>query len=131
MKLIIGGMAHGKKEVTCSYFNLQPTQIVDGAVLDYNADVSSIAAINHMELFIRTMQQKGENPFAWVERCCENNPDIIFICCEVGCGVIPITHEEREWREAVGRICCMLAKKATHVVRVSCGIGNLIKGEMD
>jgi len=34
---------------------------------------------------------------------------------------------DREWREAVGRTCCYIAKKADEVVRVVCGVGNRIK----
>jgi adenosyl cobinamide kinase/adenosyl cobinamide phosphate guanylyltransferase len=52
----------------------------------------------------------------------------VVICDEVGSGVIPLARGEREWREAVGRVCVLLAKDAEQVVRLVCGIPNVIKG---
>lgn len=51
------------------------------------------------------------------------------ICREVGCGVIPIDENDSMWRERVGRLCCLLAKRADKVIRMSCGIPTVIKGE--
>ena len=38
--------------------------------------------------------------------------------------------KERKNREAAGRLAILLAKKADTVVRVICGIGKVIKGEL-
>ena len=54
----------------------------------------------------------------------------LVLCREVGSGVIPLDPDERKWREAVGRLCCALAKEATAVVRVTAGIPVLLKGEL-
>lgn len=32
------------------------------------------------------------------------------ICNEVGCGLVPIQAEERQRREAVGRLCCSMRR---------------------
>lgn len=53
----------------------------------------------------------------------------VVICDEVGCGVVPMERFEREWRENVGRICCVLAEKSDVVVRIFCGIPMVLKGE--
>lgn len=50
------------------------------------------------------------------------------LCCEVGSGVIPQTPEEREAREATGRLCIALAQQAEKVVRLVAGIPQVIKG---
>ena len=52
----------------------------------------------------------------------------LVICDEVGSGVIPITRREREAREQTGRLCIRLAAEARQVVRVVCGIPQVIKG---
>jgi adenosyl cobinamide kinase/adenosyl cobinamide phosphate guanylyltransferase len=52
----------------------------------------------------------------------------VVICREVGSGVIPLDPKARAWREAVGRLCCALAKEATAVVRVVAGIPVVLKG---
>ena len=49
-------------------------------------------------------------------------PDGIVICDEIGCGVVPLDREERDWRERTGRLCCLLAQEAQQVWRVFCGI---------
>ena len=57
------------------------------------------------------------------------NPDVILICREVGCGVVPVEAGERERREKVGRLCCRLAARAARVERIFCGMPMLLKGE--
>lgn len=52
----------------------------------------------------------------------------VVICCEVGSGIIPIEKKERVAREAVGRLCVVLAKNAEKVVRIQCSIPTVIKG---
>lgn len=57
------------------------------------------------------------------------NPEIILICDEVGCGVVPVDPEQRARREQVGRLCCRLAKRAERVERIFCGLPMVLKGE--
>ncbi len=54
----------------------------------------------------------------------------IVTCAEVGGGVVPLGHEERVWRESVGRLSCELAERATAVVRMVCGIPVVLKGSL-
>ena len=54
----------------------------------------------------------------------------IVIATEIGGGLIPIDPEEREKREAAGRLACLLAERADTVIRVSCGLGQILKGEL-
>ena len=57
----------------------------------------------------------------------EKNREIIIVCDEIGCGLVPVDAFEREYREAVGRILSALAGEAERVDRVVCGIGTRIK----
>lgn len=54
----------------------------------------------------------------------------VVICNEVGSGVVPAEPEERDWREAAGRLSCRLAKEAQAVVRVYYGIATVLKGRI-
>ena len=54
----------------------------------------------------------------------------VVTVAEVGCGVHPLDREERDWRDAVGRMQSKLAAQATCVVRMCCGIPQVIKGEL-
>ena len=53
--------------------------------------------------------------------------DCILISDEIGNGIIPLEAFEREYRERMGRILILLAKRAEEVERVICGIGQKIK----
>ena len=48
------------------------------------------------------------------------------ICDEVGCGVVPLERADRERREAIGRLCCQLAKQA-QAVYLQCGLAMRLK----
>ena len=53
----------------------------------------------------------------------------IVIATEVGGGVVPTDPHVRRAREEAGRLSCLLAEKADTVVRVCCGLPQLLKGE--
>ena len=52
----------------------------------------------------------------------------VVIATETGGGVIPLDPQERRNREAAGRLSCLLAERAETVVRVCCGIPQVLKG---
>lgn len=54
----------------------------------------------------------------------------IVIATEIGGGVVPIDAAERAHREAAGRLACLLAARADTVVRVCCGLPQLLKGTL-
>ena len=51
------------------------------------------------------------------------------IATEVGGGVIPADPGQRAKREAAGRLACVLAERADCVIRVFCGLPQVLKGE--
>ena len=53
----------------------------------------------------------------------------VVIATEIGGGVVPLDPAERERRETAGRLACLLAERAEAVVRVCCGLPQLLKGE--
>jgi hypothetical protein len=55
----------------------------------------------------------------------------VVACCEVGSGVVPADADARAWRERVGRVCCALAARSDAVVRMVCGIPQVLKGSLD
>lgn len=54
----------------------------------------------------------------------------IVIATEVGGGVVPADPQERAAREAAGRLSCLLAERADTVVRVCCGLPQVLKGQL-
>lgn len=53
----------------------------------------------------------------------------IVIATEVGGGIVPADPVERAVREAAGRLSCLLADRADVVIRVICGLPQVLKGE--
>ena len=62
-----------------------------------------------------------------VERLKQENPKVILVTNELGCGVVPVDQFDRVYREKTGRICCQIAREAVQVHRVVCGIGTVMK----
>lgn len=114
MILIIGGEGSGKRTFAES---LGYTQIADGLLDDS-------PALCHVEKLVEADLAGAD---ALLAALCQKE---VVICNEVGSGVIPVDRERRLAREATGRLCVLLAKQASCVVRLVCGIPSVIKGEL-
>ena len=115
MILIVGGISSGKREFAMSEYGFSDMDMSD-AVLDDKPVIYNLQDL--------VAQNPGETrsflPDLFEKR--------IVICNEVGCGIVPASHKERELRESVGRICIILAKEAEKVIRLCSGIPTVIKG---
>ena len=54
----------------------------------------------------------------------------MVLAVETGAGVVPVDRMERENREKAGRLACLLADRADTVVRMCCGIPEVLKGDL-
>ncbi len=79
------------------------------------------------ETIRKVVLAEGRDPLAFAEAFCRDHPDAVVIANEVGAGVVPMAAEDRAFREAVGRVLCILARNAEQVTRCVCGIGVRIK----
>ena len=106
MILIVGGAKQGKLDYVLKKTGLGPEDVA------------------------RNPESARNNPiFDGLAQCVRAHPDVIILCDEVGCGVVPVDPAERAWREAVGRLCCVLAERAERVERIYCGLSMVLKGE--
>ena len=110
MKLIVGGLGQGMLAWTLKEYGLTEADVARTA-----AEAASRPVLDGLEELLR-------DPEFDPAPVLEANPDIILICRELGCGVVPLDPAQREWRERTGRICCELAKQADSVERVLCGL---------
>ena len=111
---IVGGMAarHRRIRFTARLLD-KPGSLVQ--VLNILAESgANILTIEHDKL------AAGLNP----------NETKVHIACEVGGGVVPLDTEERKNREKAGRLACLLAARAETVVRLCCGLPEVLKGEL-
>ena len=99
MLLITGPLFAGKRECAAKLLGVPMERLADLAVWDVQDLADALAA----------------------------RP--VVIATEVGGGVVPVDPAQRAAREAAGRLSCLLAARAETVVRVCCGIPQLLKGE--
>lgn len=79
---------------------------------------------------IRDVQElagKAEDLTALAEQLAQK---AVVIATEMGGGIVPMDAGERHNREQAGRLACLLAERADTVVRVCCGIPQVLKGEL-
>lgn len=128
MILITGGAYQGKLAFakTLAAKNSQITMILDGEHLA-EEDAANAAIISRFHLYIRALLKQDRPVKQEVQKLLARNPDLILTVTELGCGVVPVDVFDRQYRETVGRTCCMLADEARAVYRVTCGIGTKIK----
>ncbi|NCC01423.1 MAG: adenosylcobinamide kinase [Clostridia bacterium] len=126
MWLISGGAYQGKLEYVLTKKQISFDDIIDGENCDFQ-DLLEKPLVTHFHLWVKRMLLEKKDVAALVDQIIQENQDIIIIVNELGCGIVPIDAFDREYRETTGRICCRLAKDATEVHRVVCGIGMVIK----
>jgi len=118
MHLIIGGAYMGKLHFAKEYYGFSEGQICDCAALEPDF---SAKCIRHLEEYVLHCVRQGKEP------ALELRSDAIVICRDVSCGVVPIEADLRAWREATGRLLNRLTGEADHVVRLFCGLPQVLK----
>lgn len=133
MILVIGGAFQQKEEYVSEI--LLPGMEEQGRPAESEA-VQEILVISDYQVRIREQMKAGLDPLSEAKKLLaeEKKPlaerergELVVICDEVGCGLVPVDAFERAWREKVGRVCCYFAGEARQVIRVVCGIGTRIK----
>lgn len=122
MIMITGGAFNGKTEYAKRRFSLTDSGITDCGTADLT-DIRGARCVKRYELAVKRLLESGSDPLSFTESL---DCDIIIIT-EIGCGIIPLEKSEREWREMTGRCGCLIAERAEEVVRVCCGIAEVIK----
>ncbi|QFJ55842.1 bifunctional adenosylcobinamide kinase/adenosylcobinamide-phosphate guanylyltransferase [Pseudobutyrivibrio xylanivorans] len=110
MVLVVGGSYQGKTDYASENF-------------------SNANCLNHLHLFIKERLEAGKIQQEILEeiRAIVTDGDWVIISDEIGNGVVPQQEFDRQWREVTGRILISLAKEATEVYKVVCGIAVKVK----
>lgn len=111
MIFVTGPLFAGKEETICKSLGWRPADFLQNGgvrdVQDLAADCDDLMALAD-ELAARA----------------------VVIATEVGGGVVPVDAAQRHAREQAGRLACLLAERADTVVRVCCGIPQVLKGTL-
>jgi len=128
MELYIGGCAQGKLDYVKT---LYPASLVFENTDDLkNNRKDGVKILNHLHLIIKQKLISGmENEAIELEimQLAEKIPDLVIICNEIGNGIVPMDESERFYREFTGRLLIKIAAKADRVVRILCGLPQIIK----
>ena len=132
MKLIIGGAYQGKLDYALETYGLTEKDV-------FTCDEESTAIgfeekiIDHFERYVLALEKLGQNPERTIKTMIPAGrfEDRIVIADDISQGVVPTDQITRAWREDTGRCLVMLAKEADEVVRVFCGIPQIVKSPDD
>ena len=110
MIFVTGPLFSGKREYVQNALHLSPEDFAARAVWDVERLAAGVSDLEKLAGQLSAHE--------------------IVIASEIGGGVVPIAPEERAAREAAGRLACLLAQRADTVVRVVCGLPQVLKGEL-
>lgn len=126
MILIIGGYAQGRLAYTMKNYNLKIDDVLNLKEEEFSC-WNGQKIIYNIESLVTKFLGEEKNPCKEIEIILPKLKDTIVITQEVGCGLVPVTSEQRLWREEVGRFNIYLAEVSKEVIRVCCGLGMKIK----
>jgi len=124
MTFIFGGAYQGMEEYARDTLGAQEICMLDEKtrVLDF-----SKKAFSGLERFVLGCVRRGENAQDYFAQHMDSLSDAILIGMDLSCGVVPLDAEMRLWRDENGRVNNLLAANARHVVRMFCGIAQVVK----
>lgn len=124
MKLIIGGVWQGKRDFAVAAFGLKDSDIFTctGEEIDFSAP-----CIDKIEEFTFACVKAGKEPLELFRANRALWEKSVLICQDIFCGVVPIDADQREWRQATGRLCQYLTAEAEQVSRIFCGLEQRLK----
>ena len=128
MILIFGGAYQGKLEYAQERFEVKDTGVYH-CTDDITAPEIPVgkAIINSLDKWVLGLIKAGFDVAGALQRFIDTHPDAVVICTDISCGIVPMSPQDREWREAVGRSMAVLSREAEEVVRVFCGIPTVLK----
>ena len=130
MKLIFGGVYQGKLSYALETYNLAEKDVYRCKA--DNIDMPQNKVIYEIDKWVLALIQAGYNSEELREELIKLRIylklfNVIAICNDISCGIVPVDPNLRLWREAVGRLLADLSKESDGVVRLFCGIPTILK----
>lgn len=125
MILVFGGMYQGKAD-----FARELIKERAGGELPRGAEASAEppqGTLPELTSEIEWVMAHGEDPDEYVEKRLPELRDKVVLMNDYSQGLVPMSAEQRAFREACGRAMIRLARESDEVYRVFCGIGSRLK----
>ena len=122
MELIIGGAYQGKRAFAREILGIPEEEIFTctGTEIDF-----SKKCIDKLEEYVLSCIRAGVDPMDKLRQ--QDLSDKVLICMDMFCGVVPIDGEMRLWRHTTGLVCQYLAREASAIHRMFCGLEQRLK----
>ena len=125
MIMVTGGAYQGKLDYAKKRYGLDDGDICtctesDGISFGHRC-------IDRTEEFVMWCIRSGKDAVEFLEQHKEEWKDSVFICEDMFCGVVPLGADMRAWREMTGRTCSYLSSEAVNVIRIFCGLEQVLK----
>ncbi len=135
MKFITGGAFQGKREFAEQLLVREGVfdhETADGAADPFEAAYSRKLVVNVQDYVrrfaVHEEQEARERLRKFLDRLIEENPGAVAVMDEIGCGIVPVSREERLWRDLAGEAAQILAACSGDVYRVTGGLAQALKG---
>lgn len=132
--LVLGGAFQGKGDFVQQKYKVKKQDMVCSLsmLIDSIENKKYPIVINEFHAIMGEAIKKQEDISfftAWIqeEHGSFQEGSWIIISDEIGCGVVPVSKEERQIREETGRLLCKISAQADQVFRIMCGIPTQIK----
>lgn len=122
MTFIFGGAYQGMEEYAREAYGARRFCMLDeqSREIDFTAD-----AVMGLEKYVLGCVRRGEDPRAAFED--GKYEKCLLIGMDFSCGVVPMDAEMRRWRDENGRLNNYLSARAERVVRMFCGLPQVLK----
>lgn len=119
MRLWIGGAYQGK----LAYLRSQvPEDSITYCAKDSATLNLSGKAVCGLHIWVRAALRSGIDPLLALQQHSSSLMHQIILCDSLGSGIVPLTREDRHWREQTGRVLQYLAQQADEVTEFLAGI---------
>lgn len=135
MKFITGGAFQGKRdfaEQLLAREGVLEYETADGAADPFEAAYSRKLVVNVQDYVRRFAGHEDgearEQLQEFLDRLIKENPGVVAVMDEIGCGIVPVGREDRLWRDLAGEAAQTLAACSRDVYRVTGGLAQVLKG---
>ena len=97
MHLIFGGYAQGRLSYALKTYHKNAADVFDCATQPLS-EWNGQTILYHLEALVSQALQQNKAPLTLLQETVPNWQDCILITQEVGCGLVPISAEDRQWR---------------------------------
>lgn len=124
MELIIGGAYQGKLSYAVEKYDIGEAELFD---LSDGLPERSFRCFFHLESLTRAAAERGLSAQELADTLLPLFGESVVISREVGCGIVPTDASERLFRELHGSVLRILAREASSVTRIFCGLPERLK----